>query len=175
MTPRPWEKIRKVFEAILLPSSRNHKWCYLGSNVSHTSGIICATSTPPLWEQFCLYFCLNLTPFQSHNLKLSRLLCLTATIPPPFRTWIVKPVQERNVQIYTNILDFRKPSYKSFLVDPFLKTLYMYVYLYMSSPDNLKLSILLNLRIIVAEKYLNPLPKWCEKENDFKSHIDVWV
>ena len=47
------------------------------------------------------------------------------------------------------------------------------IYLYMSSPDNLKLSILLNLRIIVAEKHLNPLPKWCEKENDFKSHINV--
>ena len=86
----------------------------------------------------------------------------------------MESVQERNdEQIYTNILDFRKPSYKSFLVDPFLKTLYMYVYLYMSSPDNLKLRILLNLRIIVAEKYLNPLPKWCEKENDFKSHINV--
>ena len=40
-------------------------------------------------------------------------------------------------------------------------------------PDNLKLRILLNLRIIVAEKYLNPLPKWCKKENDFKSHINV--
>ena len=95
--------------------------------------------------------------------------------PLSFRTWIVKPVQERNVQIYTNKQDFWKPSYKSFLVDPFLKTLYMYVYLYISSPDNLKLRILLNLRIIVAEKYLNPLPKWCEKENDFKSHINVWV
>ena len=45
----------------------------------------------------------------------------------------------------------------------------------MRPPDNLKLSILLNLRIIVAEKYLNPLPKWCEKENDFKSHINVCI
>ena len=24
-----------------------------------------------------------------------------------------------------------------------------------------------------SDKYLNPLPNWCEKENDFKSHRNV--
>jgi len=126
----------------------------------------------------CVFKCLSLlqdTTRCHRNVWRAYYSMLDGDHPPPFRTWIVKPVQERNVQIYTNKQDFLKPSYKSFLVDPFLKTLYMYVYLYISSPNNLKLRILLNLRIIVAEKYLNPLPKWCEKVNDFKSHINVWV
>jgi len=40
----------------------------------HIGDYMCDLNPPTLGAQFCLYFCLNLTPFQPHNLKLSRLL-----------------------------------------------------------------------------------------------------